>query len=95
MVVGIVRDTSGSNARGANVRAEWQLLTALHSPVPRVTTARFETRTTAGGRYAVCGVPRGVRLSVHATNGHASDAGSVEPARTRAVRRIDLTLHTP
>jgi hypothetical protein len=95
VVIGIVRDTSGSKAAGANVRAEWQLFAGLRSPVPFVTTARVETQTTTAGRYALCGVPPGAQLTVHASSGHASAVRSVAPVGARTVRRLDLTLHSP
>lgn len=94
MIVGVVRDTSGSKAPGASVRAEWQIA-AARSPAPRPTMARLETHTTTGGRYAVCGVPRGAQLTVHATDGHGSVVSSVAPKPASAVRRVDLTLHAP
>jgi carboxypeptidase family protein len=95
ILLGVVRDTSESTAPGAHVRAEWQAYGRPGSNVLVARTVAAETRSAAGGRFAVCGVPPNTRVMVRAQRDRNSAASPVLHLGPGEVRRIDLRLRAP
>ena len=82
IVLGFVRDTGETKASGASVRAEWKA-TAIESTV------------SGRGRYALCGIPAGVRFRLRARRDRNGTTVAQAPMARGEVRRVDLTLSAP
>lgn len=95
MLIGVVRDTSGSTATGASVRAEWQSFAKAAADRLTARTQISETRAVGGGRFALCGLPPDTRLTVTARRGGNNAASPVLHLAPGEVRRVDLRLRTP
>jgi hypothetical protein len=95
MIVGMVHDTGGVKALGANIRAEWTAVLSQSMHVQRVQPVWIETIAGAGGRYALCGLLPGTQVTVRARAGQNRAASSQLPIRPGELRRLDLVLHAP
>jgi hypothetical protein len=95
IVIGIVRDTSESNAPGVSVRAEWQSFARPNAELLATRALSAETKSAAAGRFALCGVPPNTRVTVQAHRDRNSAASPVLHLEPGEVRRVDLRLRTP
>lgn len=94
IVLGFVRDTGETRASGATVRAEWTTITRQGTTALRTEPTLIETTVSGRGRYALCGIPAGIRYTVRARR-ERNGATSAQSSMTRGeVRRVDLTLRT-
>jgi hypothetical protein len=94
MIVGVVRD-SGVTAPGAQVRAEWTEYKGLSFDHLRAQPIWSETTTATGGRYSLCALPSGKKMTIRAVHGSASVAIPQRPVTPGEVRRVDLVLRKP
>jgi hypothetical protein len=94
VIVGLVRDSAGS-AVGVPVRAEWTQFDKIGTDRLRTQAVFSETLTHSGGRYSLCDLPRGTRLTVRAGRGPASAVSAQRPVARGELRRVDLTLRRP
>ena len=95
ILVGVVRDTGEIKARGASVRAEWAKIGRPGTARLRTTPAMVETTASDRGRYALCGIPSGVRYTVRARRDRNGSTVAQVPMAPGEVRRVDLTLRAP
>lgn len=95
IVLGVVRDTSAATASGATVRAEWKEFSTPGADrlVSRPLVA--ETKTIAGGRFALCGLPPNTRVTLQARRDRNSAVGPALHFTPGEVRRLDLRLRAP
>jgi carboxypeptidase family protein len=94
LILGVVRDSSGSRA-GVLVRAEWTLVEKVGTDRLRTQPIWSETVTTGGGRYALCDLPQETRLTLRAGRGPTGVVSPQRPVVRGEVRRVDLTLRKP
>ena len=95
IVLGFVRDTGDTKASGASVRVEWTTFTREGSAGLRTEPTLIESTASSRGRYALCGIPAGVRYTIRARRDRNA-ASATQPPMTRGeVRRVDLTLRSP
>ena len=95
IVLGFVRDTGDTKAIGASVRAEWTTITRQGTGGLRTEPTRIESTASSRRRYALCGIPAGVRYTLRARRDRNA-ASATQPPMTRGeVRRVDLTLRSP
>ena len=92
MVFGFVRDTGDAKALGATVRAEWTVVARQGAAALRVQAVGVEGTVSSGGRYALCGIPPGVRYTIRARRGRSSTTTTQSPAQRGEAGRLDLTL---
>lgn len=95
IVLGFVRDTGDTKASGARVRAEWTTIASQTAALPRAAPAVVESTASSRGRYALCGIPAGVRFTVRARRDRNGASVAQSPMGRDEVRRVDLTLRTP
>lgn len=95
ILVGFVRDTAETRASGASVRAEWTTISRLGTAALRTQPILVETTASSRGRYALCGIPAGVRYTIRARRDRNVASAAQPPMARGEVRRLDLTLHTP
>lgn len=95
ILVGVVRDTTDAAAPGARVRVEWNAFSKMASDRLVNRPVAAETKSAAGGRFALCGLPPNTRLTVQARRGGNSVAGPVLHFSPGEVRRVDLRLRAP
>jgi hypothetical protein len=95
ILVGFVRDTGETKASGARIYAEWPTITQQGSTAARRVPALIETTASDRGRYALCGIPAGVRYTIRARREGNGATAAQSPMARGEVRRLDLTLHTP
>ena len=95
IVLGFVRDTGDVRAAGANVQAEWTMIAQHGSAGLHAAPTRLEVTTSSRSRYALCGIPAGVRYTIRSRRGRNDVAVTQTPMMRGEVRRVDLTLHTP
>ena len=95
IILGFVRDTADTKAPGATVRAEWTTISRLGTTGLRREPTLIESTASSRGRYALCGIPAGVRYTVRAHRGRNSASLVQSPMTQSEVRRLDLTLHIP
>ena len=95
IVQGFVRDTGETKASGANVRAEWTTITKQGTAALRTEPTLVETTVSSRGRYALCGIPAGVRYTIRARRERNGATVTQPPMARGEVRRVDLTLRTP
>ena len=95
ILLGFVRDTADTKASGASVRAEWTTVTQQGTTGLRREPALVETTASTRGRYALCGLPAGVRYTIRARRDRNGATAAQSPMERGEVRRLDLTLHTP
>lgn len=95
IVLGFVRDTGDTKANGARVRAEWPTITRQETTGRRTEPALVESTVSNRGRYALCGIPAGVRYTLRARR-DGNGVSVTQPSMTRGeVRRVDLALRAP
>ena len=92
---GIVRDTGEMKASGASVRAEWTTFASPGAARIRSQPVSVETTVASRSHYAICGIPAGVRYTIHARRGRNGTTVAQPPMAGGEVRRLDLTLHAP
>jgi hypothetical protein len=95
IVFGIVRDTGDTRAPGANVRAEWTTVAPKGTTGVRSQPLWIETTVTSRSRYALCGIPAGVRYILRARRDRSTTAVSQPSMKPGDARRLDLTLRLP
>jgi len=95
LILGVIRDTSSATAAGATVRAEWTEVLRRGMNGLQSQPVTNETTSTAGGRYALCGLPSEKRLTIRARQGGQVVTTQQPPAARGEVRRLDLTLRKP
>jgi len=95
VVLGIVRDTGDTKASGAIVRVEWTTITRQGVAGLRTQPTMIETTVSTRGRYAICGIPAGVRYTIRARRDRNGGAAVQSPMTRGEVRRVDLTLRAP
>jgi len=95
ILLGFVRDTGDIKASGATVRAEWMTIAQQGTAGVRTEPTRVETTASNRGRYALCGIPAGVRYNIRARRDRNGATAAQSPMARGEVRRLDLTLHTP
>lgn len=95
MAIGIVRDTGETKATGATVRAEWTTIAPQGAARIRGQLVWIETTVASGSRYALCGIPAGVRYTLRARRGRSGTTVVQSPMARGEVRRLDLTLRVP
>ena len=81
MLRGNVRDgATGGPAKEAHVMVTWNRLESASTNVSAVSQQRASTRTDAAGRYVLCALPEGVRLTAVVTHdGRRSAPASLVP----------------
>ena len=92
VVLGIVRDTSGRGAAEVLVEVGWSTFAKMGSERLAARPRVAETKSLAGGRYAVCGVPAEARLTIRAGRGKTEQATTELKLAPGDVRRVDLSL---
>lgn len=95
LLIGVVRDTSGSSANGASVRAEWNEFTKPGSERLAQRTMSIETTARAAGRFAICGLPTNRPLTIRARRDGNSAVSPVLHVNPGEVQRVDLRLRAP
>ena len=95
IVQGFVRDTGETKAAGASVRAEWTTVTRQGTASLRMEPTVLETTVSSRGRYALCGIPAGLRYTIRARRDRNAATATQSPMMRGEVRRVDLTLRTP
>ena len=95
IVEGFVRDTGETKASGASVRAEWTTVTRQGTAALRTEPTALETTVSSRGRYALCGIPAGLRYTIRARRDRNAATATQSPMTRGEVRRVDLTLGTP
>ena len=97
MLRGHVRDAFNSSAAAdAQVTVSWKAALASGRAITGVAERRVEARTDSAGRYDVCGVPDGVRLTVIVmTEDHRRSAPVQMVLPADEVSTLDLRVGTP
>ena len=95
IVLGFVRDTGDVKAAGAHVLAEWTTIAQQGAAGLRTEARRIEATASSRGRYALCGIPAGVRYTIRSRRDGNSVAAPQTPMTRGEVRRVDVTLHSP
>lgn len=95
VLIGVVRDTSGSSANGASVRAEWNEFTRSGSERLARRSMSIETNARAAGRFAICGLPTDRPVTIRARREGNSAVSPVLHVNPGEVQRVDLHLHAP
>ena len=95
IALGFVRDTGDTKASGASIRAEWMTITRQGTGALRTEPTRIETTVSNRGRYAICGIPAGVRYTLRARRDRNGAAVVQSPMTRGELRRVDLTLRAP
>jgi len=95
ILLGFVRDTGETRATGATIRVEWTTIAQQGSTGLRVEPERIEATASNRGRYALCGIPPGVRYTIRAQRDRNRATAAQSPMVRGEVRRLDLTLRTP
>ena len=95
IVLGFVRDTGETKASGASIRAEWTTITRQGTAGLRTEPTLVESMVSSRGRYALCGVPAGVRYTIRARRDRNGASVAQSPMARGEVRRVDLTLRSP
>jgi hypothetical protein len=95
VIFGVVRDSSGTAARGTTVRAEWNEILRAGTAAVRVRPIIDETLTSDTGRFALCGLPPATLITVRARRGRGLIVTSQARLQAGEIRRLDMTLRTP
>ncbi|MGH7619032.1 MAG: carboxypeptidase regulatory-like domain-containing protein, partial [Gemmatimonadaceae bacterium] len=95
MLYGRVRDERGQALAGAAVTATWAsaLVDARTSGQLAYGETTLGSLTSDLGYWRICGVPRGLGLTLHMVSDSGSDAGQVVLDDTHAYRALDFVSH--
>jgi len=95
IALGFVRDTGETKASGGSVRGEWVAITRQGTGALRTQRTLVETSVSNRGRYALCGIPAGVRYTIRARRDRNAATLPQQPMARGEVRRVDVTLRAP